>query len=124
MVIFDTSVLIKALRGEKDATSIIESYTDKEEAAITVVNKYELLKGRRFLDNKIADLLISSLKVYCFDEAEAEEAARIYKGLKNSGTMINELDIVIAGIAIANNETLVVDDKDFDKIKGLAFRKI
>lgn len=102
----------------------IEAYTDKEEAAITILNKYELLKGRKFIEGNVLDLLIGSLKVYCFNEPEADEALRIYKELEAAGTMINEFDILIAGIAVANNETLVVRDKHFARIKGLKVREV
>ena len=36
-----------------------------------------------------------------------------YKKLKTKGKIVNELDILIAGIAVANNETLITEDKDF-----------
>jgi tRNA(fMet)-specific endonuclease VapC len=119
MVIFDTSLLIDALRGEKVAIDIIKSYKDKEEAAITIINKYELMKGKKFLDDKVIDLFISSLKIYYLGEEEAAEAIMIHKELTKQGKMINELDILIAGIAVANNELLVARDGDFGNIKGL-----
>ena len=119
MVILDTSLLIDALRGEKDAIAAIKSYKDKEEAAITVINKYELMKGRRFLDDKVIDLLINSLKIYYLGEEEVSEAVMVHKELAKQGKMINELDILIAGTAIANNELLVARDQDFGNVKGL-----
>jgi len=33
--------------------------------------------------------------------------------LAQKGRMINELDLIIAGIALANNETLITKDRDF-----------
>ena len=35
------------------------------------------------------------------------------KALNEQGNMINELDIIIAGNAAANNQTLITKDKDF-----------
>jgi predicted nucleic acid-binding protein len=124
MVIFDTSLLIDALRGEKVAIDVIKSYKDKEEAAITIINKYELMKGKKFLDDNVIDLFISSLKIYYLGEEEAAEAVTIHKELTKQGKMINELDIFIAGTAIANNELLVAMDRDFGNIKGLKSRII
>lgn len=41
------------------------------------------------------------------------EAVKMYKHLSEKGKLINELDIIIAGIASANKETFITKDKDF-----------
>ena len=42
----------------------------------------------------------------------------MYRKLSESGRMINELDLLIAGISAANNEVLITRDKDFGKLKS------
>jgi predicted nucleic acid-binding protein len=43
-----------------------------------------------------------------------QEAAKIYKELKNKGTMAGEFDILIAAITRANHEELVTRDEHFE----------
>jgi predicted nucleic acid-binding protein len=121
LVIFDTNLLIDALRGEKKAIDSIESYRDKESAAITVLNKYELLRGRKFLEQHTIDKLIDNLNLYGLENGGIEASVEIYRALKTKGRLIDELDIIIAGITVANNEKLVTSDKDFKEIRKLGY---
>jgi predicted nucleic acid-binding protein len=43
-----------------------------------------------------------------------QEAAKIYKDLKNKGTIVGEFDILIAAITRANNEDLATRDEHFE----------
>ncbi len=117
MVVFDTSILIDAMSGVGRAVAAIESYKGKEDAWITVVTKYELLRSRRGIDAQTAELLVESMNVYYLKDAEMRKSVEIYNALRANGTPINELDVLIAGIALANNQTLVTSDRDFEKVK-------
>ena len=121
MVIFDTNLLIDALSGKKKAIDSIESYKGKESAAITILNKYELLRGRKFSEQHIIDKLIDNLNLYGPGNGEVEASAEIYRALKTKGKLIDEFDILIAGITVANNEKLVTNDKGFKEIKKLGY---
>ena len=46
----------------------------------------------------------------------AKQAAEIFNRLKEKGKLINENDMLIAAIAMANKETLITGDKDFGEI--------
>lgn len=115
MVLFDTNVLISAMKGDKEAIKAIRSF-DREAASISVLNKYELLKGRKFIDSSIINEFTSSMKVYQLTDAAADISSKIYVRLSEAGKMIDELDILIASIAIANDETLVTFDRHFKAI--------
>jgi len=118
MAIFDTSVLIYALAGEREAQDALERYAN-EGLATTVINKYELLKGRSIrtkVENSAIDGLISNLFIRDLNEPAISKAASLFDELKSKGRTIDEFDILIAAIAIANDETLVVADKHFDYI--------
>lgn len=52
-----------------------------------------------------------------FDSASARKAALVYEKLKHTGEMINENDLLIAGISIAKNEVLLTKDKKFVKLR-------
>jgi len=123
MVIFDSNLLIDALSGQKKAIETIENYKG-DNAAITVLNKYELLRGKKLSEQQALDAMIGSLNVYSLGDREVEESARIYQAIKAKGKLINEFDILIAGIAVARNEVLVTRDKDFKEIKKLGYSNI
>ena len=113
MVIFDSSIIISALRKEKTTLDLIESFSKKEHIAITVVSKYEILRGATEKNVDLVTEFLSQFLIYNFEESAIKEIVSAYKKLKTKGKMANELDIIIAGIAAANNETLITNDKDF-----------
>ncbi len=113
MVVFDSSIIIEALRKKKAAKDLIESYTEKERIAITVINKYEILRGTTEKDIGLVSGLLSQFVIYDFEDSVVREAVKAHKKLAERGKMINDLDVLIAGIAAANNEILITEDKDF-----------
>ncbi|WP_375379271.1 PIN domain-containing protein [Ferroplasma sp.] len=50
------------------------------------------------------------------DRNSALRSAEIFKMLRSSGNLINENDILIAGIALQNNNKFITLDSDFSKI--------
>ncbi len=120
-MIFDTTLLIDALSKDQKAINAIESYKGKENAAITILNKYELLRGRKFSEQQTLGKLMDGLNLYGIGNGEIVTSAEIYRALRTKGKLINEFDILIAGITVANNEKLVTNDKDFKEIKKLGY---
>ncbi len=118
MAVFDTSVLISALAGEAWAVGALEKYSSSG-FATTSINVYELLKGsegRTEKENRVIRELLGNLSVRDLDDLSVYKAAQLFGELKEKGKMIEGFDILIAAIAIAGNETLVVSDKHFDLI--------
>lgn len=116
MTIFDTNVVIDYLRGKETASEIM---TDgHSEIAITVITGYELLKGYRTRkEESTVNELLNRVRIYHFDSRSMIVSGSLYRELKSSGRLKNEADILIAGIVLANNETLITADNDFS---GLA----
>jgi predicted nucleic acid-binding protein len=113
MVVFDTSIIIDVLRQRKSALDLLASYSKKETIAITAISKYEILRGTKERNLNLVSQLFTQFVIYDFDDSSIEEAAKAYKKLKDKGKMTNELDLLIEGIATANNETLITKDRDF-----------
>ena len=113
MVILDSSIIIDTLRKRKTAKDLIESYAEKEKIAITVINKYEILRGTTERDLSLVSGLLSQFVIYDFGDSVVREAVEAHKKLAEKGKLINELDVFIVAIATANNETLITKDKDF-----------
>lgn len=116
--------MVDALSGVKQAIETIESYKGRELAAITILSKYELLRGKKFSEQRVIDGFIGNFNVYGLGDREVEICAEIYRALKAAGRLIDEFDILIAGIAIANNEKLVTNDDGFKEIKKLGYANI
>lgn len=113
MVLFDTSILVDASRNKKYALDLLESYLGKEQIAITIITKYEMLRGA---PQQNVDLVLNLLRRFLildFGNDALDETVKAYKNLRKKGKLINELDVMIAGIAAANDETFITKDKDF-----------
>ena len=116
MVVFDTDVLIDAMNGKRKALDVIGRHQG-EKAALTIFNKYELLNGRRFVSRPAIEEFVNDMIVYDAGTKEIEAASDIYLRLSEAGQMIDELDILIAGVVLANGEKLVTFDRHFKSIK-------
>jgi predicted nucleic acid-binding protein len=112
-VVFDSSIIIDALRNKKTVVDLLESYSKKEWVAITVISKFEILRGTTEKNESLIAELLSHSIVYDFEDNAVTEVVKTYKKLKEKGKIVNELDVLIVGIAAANNETLITKDKDF-----------
>lgn len=91
---------------------------------ISIINYYEILSGLKFKnankqleifdrfinENKIIPLTINSIKI----------SSETYAELRKLGTPVDDIDIIIAGVAIDNNFTLISNnEKHFSKISNL-----
>ncbi|OJI08489.1 MAG: hypothetical protein BK997_00285 [Candidatus Micrarchaeum sp. ARMAN-1] len=119
MAVFDTNIIIDYLRGKERAATVISEY-GTEGIAITAVTGYELIKGYvGVAEEAKLNELFSRIKIYPLDSIAMKHAGRLYRELKGAGKLKKEADLLIAGIAIANGETLVTDDKkDFSELTG------
>jgi tRNA(fMet)-specific endonuclease VapC len=117
MACLDTSAIIDYLQGLPEVVSTVRSYEASPEGiSTTSVTKYELLKYRSPGKGDRMMEFISRIRVYSLDEASVEIAARDYLLLKGKGSLINELDILIAGISESKGEMLLTTDKDFKRL--------
>jgi predicted nucleic acid-binding protein len=118
MVILDTSILIDLSRKQKYAIDLVASYQDKEQIATTIITQYEILRGAPEPFLPYITNLINRFIILDFGNDALVEAVKIYRKLKEQGTLINELDIIIASIAAANQQTLITKDTDFLTLKN------
>ena len=116
MTIFDTNIVIDYLRGKQQASEIM---ADKHsEIAITVITGYELLKGYRTKkEETTVNELLNRVRIYCVDNKSMRVSGSLYRELKSRRKLKNEADVLIAGIVLANNETLITADSDFSELE-------
>ncbi|MEM3154558.1 MAG: type II toxin-antitoxin system VapC family toxin [Candidatus Woesearchaeota archaeon] len=115
--VLDTSAIIKALKHPELADKLVK-ITDAP-LIMTSVCKQELLSVRSDKEQYIIKQMLDTMQILDHTSKAAECGAEIYKELCKKGTLVNEFEILIAGICKANNAHLITFDKDFSKIKGL-----
>lgn len=116
MAVIDTNVVIEYLRGNARVAAVVDSYMEKGGIAITTINRYELLQ-RAYKDQSILSFL-SETEVYGFDKKASDRAAELWHKLKSRGQLIEDIDLLIASIAISNGEILITMDNDFKNVDG------
>ena len=120
-VCIDTDIFIDHLRGKNPGADIYAKIITEEIPYTTSITRFELFCGAR--NQKEEDIINECLLGFSllpFDKKSSQEAARIYRDLKKKGQLIGMRDILIAGIALANNLPVATKNKkEFERIKNL-----
>ncbi len=100
---------------------------DPKEIALSSISLFELetgvLKSQRIDQNKKALAAFSrSLALLDFTPEAAWHAANIRASLEKKGTPIGSYDVLIAGLALAENLSVVTNNiREFSRVDGLRF---
>ena len=111
MTFLDTSIIIDFLSGDKEIVALVKELNEKEEIKTTTITEYELLRHKTKIKRQAAQKFLSAVTVFSFDRDSARKAALLYEKLRASGEMINENDLLIAGISLSNEEILLTRDR-------------
>ncbi len=65
---------------------------------------------------------MSAVTVCPLDRASARKAALLFEKLSKTGKMINENDLLIAGISLANDEILLTRDQKFNNLSEVSIK--
>lgn len=117
----DTDIIIDHLRGRNPNADLYARIITEEQPYTTYITKFELLCGvkNRKEESVIKDALLS-FTVLPFDGKSSREAAKIYRSLSSKGRLIGMRDILIAGIACANDMPLATRNiREFERVIGL-----
>ncbi len=126
MVCLETTLLVDILRGNEKAKETLEKI-DKETDVKTIASPsiMELVSGAiskpkiKGEKDKVINFL-DSFTIFDLDKESSILAGEIEAELSQKGEIIEPEDIMIAAIAINNNETLVTrNTRHFERIKGL-----
>ena len=125
-MIIDTCFVVDVVRNDSGALLKLEELEKfGEELKITTPTVFELFSGafrsRRPEEEcqKVLKILVTQ-KTLEFDMLSSMKAGEIDGRLIAEGKKIEQIDSMIASIALLNNETLLTRNvKDFSKIKGL-----
>jgi tRNA(fMet)-specific endonuclease VapC len=112
----DTSVIIDFLAGDPRVVAIVKEIFNKEDVKTTTITEYELLRHKTKIKKQAAERFLSAVIVCSFDREAAKKAAMLFEELQDSGRMVNENDLLIAGIALAHDEVLLTRDQKLARI--------
>ena len=118
MYVLDTSALFEILDQTMKGKKIME-LIGSEVAAITSFSIYEALVGASEKDSFIIKNIKNTMEVISFDQDSAERSSAIEKDLIKRGTLINNVDIFIAGSCLSRDATVVTLDNDFKRVPGI-----
>jgi len=120
--LLDTNIISYYLKGNEGLKEKISDNIDS--LAISIISYYEIISGLQSIN---ANKRITEFEKFCelidvvnLDRASILASCQIYSDLKKSGNLIDDIDILIAGIALSNNLIMITDNTDhFKRISGL-----
>lgn len=123
----DTNILSLFFRNQSLVIENFNSYIKEYgKISISIITYYEIISGLKHRD---AQKQLTSFLEFVYNTVlplttESTESTTIsgdiYAKLRKKGTPVDDIDILIAGIAITNNLVIVTNNhRDFEKIEGL-----
>jgi tRNA(fMet)-specific endonuclease VapC len=124
-VLIDTDILSYYFKGNQIVISNFEKYLQQYDLVeISIITYYEIvggllaknaLKQLSIFDNFVKDNIVIPMT-----ESSAQISAELYSTLRQSGSIVDDIDLLIAGIAIDNDMILVTNNENhFGRIPGL-----
>jgi tRNA(fMet)-specific endonuclease VapC len=123
--LIDTNILSFFFRNHSLVVERFQAYlNDYDKINISIITYYEIVSGLKHRDaqKQLTSFqeFVSYNTVLPLSTSSATISADIYANLRNKGTPIDDIDILIAGIAIANDLIIVTNNiRDFGKIENL-----
>jgi len=126
VVVLDTTFIVELLNNKQRA--LYKAKVLSSPTRTTRLNVYEILVGIYHKNTSEVDKaleifndFLSGVEVLELDSRSTDQAARISAELRRRGNMVADNDVLIAGIALANGENVILtqNTKDFSKIKGI-----
>jgi tRNA(fMet)-specific endonuclease VapC len=124
-VLLDTDILSYFFKGNPGVVAKAEEYIGKFGViGISMITYYEIISGL-MAKNATKQLEVfkeftAENKIYPLTEASIQISADLYAHLRKAGTPVDDLDLLIAGIALENKLVLVTNnEKHFARVKEL-----
>ena len=121
----DTDILSFYFKGDSKVVAKFNDYLKEFDVInISIITYYEILGGLKFkkAERQIKEFeeFVSNNTIIHISEQSAKLSGDIYADLRQKGITIGTSDILIAGIAIENELTLVTNnERHYESIKGL-----
>ncbi|MEW6609673.1 MAG: type II toxin-antitoxin system VapC family toxin [bacterium] len=124
-VLVDTDILSLFFRNQDNVVSNFKKYLNQyEKINLSIITYYEILSGLKYRDaSKQLDSFLEFTKhntVLSLTKESVMISSDLYTNLRKKGRLIDDIDILIAGVALSNNLVLVTNNEEhFRNIKGL-----
>ncbi len=123
--LIDTDILSYFFKGIPSVIAHFDEYNRRYGTInLSIITYYEILSGLKHRDahRKLDTFLAFAAQntVLPLTQQAATHAAEHYASLRKSGTPLDDIDLLIAGIALANGLVLVTRNTEhFDRLEGL-----
>jgi tRNA(fMet)-specific endonuclease VapC len=123
--LLDTDILSLFFRNHPKVVENCNLYLQEHDRlSFSLITYYEIFSGLKHRDaNKQLENFIafSQLnKIISLTEQSVKVSAEIYADLRKKGTPVDDIDLLIAGVAIANDLVLIThNQKHFGRIENL-----
>ena len=123
--LIDTDILSYYFKGDKTIVENFEKYLKVYDVIeISAITYYEIISGLLYKNAlkqlEIFEDFVVENPIILLTEESCKISGEIYSNLRLKGEIIDDVDILIAGIAIENEMTLVTNNvKHFQRIPGL-----
>ncbi len=123
--LIDTDILSYYFRGDTVVVDNFKKYLAKFDIIeISLITYYEIMSGLLYKNSlkqlEVFDDFVSENIVIALTEESCKISSEIYSKLRFNGELIDDIDLLIAGIAIENEMILVTNNENhFGRIPGL-----
>ena len=124
-VLVDTDILSLFLRGNTSVKAHFADYVQEyDQLNLSIITYYEIVSGLKHRDaQKQLSIFLAFVQrnsVLSLTEKSVTASADQYARLRKAGQSIDDIDLLIAGIALVNNLTVATHNRDhFKRIEGL-----
>ena len=121
----DTDILSYFLRGDKSVVKHFTTYLDTYDLIETsIITYYEIISGLQAKNAlkqlEVFEAFAAENLIIPLTEASVKISGELYASLKQDGNLVDDIDLLIAGIAIENDMVLATNNtKHFLRIPGL-----
>lgn len=125
MLLIDTGLLIKHLRGQNTAIQLLRGLSKSQRLAISSVSRVEIIAGMHPHESYQTKKFLSRFYLFEVNSAIADRAGEIiYNARKNNEKMMVP-DAIIAATALVQNCSLVtLNVKDFKAVSNLSLHHL
>jgi tRNA(fMet)-specific endonuclease VapC len=124
----DTDILSMFFRGNPAVVSNVQTYLNKyRKINLSIITYYEILSGLNHRDahKQLALFLEFATQntVLPLTQTSVTLSADFYASLRKDGTPVDDINLLIAGTAVANNLVLIThNQRHFSRIEGLEWQ--
>ena len=115
----DTDIIIEYFRGNESIKNKIENLGDNDSIGLTWLSVYEFFKGifasGKYNEEDFLKRLVDSAIMMEETFESSKMGGEIYATLKKKGNLLNDADILIAGIVMKHDAVLITNNEEHFK---------